>query len=157
MGWGQNVLTLKVFMTALTGVISYPIPAYQNLPINANFYVPNRFVISAVSLGFTTIITTTQDLNYVIGQEVKMIIPPSYGCRQLNEKKGFVISIPSSNQVEVSINSLENVDAFINANSLIELAQILSVGDINTGILNANGRSSTGTFIPGSFINISPQ
>jgi len=144
-------------MTVLAGVISYPIPAYQNLPIDAQFYVPNRFVISAVTLGLTTFVTTTEDLNYVIGQEVKMIIPPSYGCRQLNERQGFVISIPDTDQVEISIDSSQNVDAFINANSSIEVAQILAIGGINSGVLNSSGRSLTGTYIPGSFINISPQ
>lgn len=144
-------------MTALTGVISYPIPAYQNFPIQAEFYVPNRFVISAIVLGQTTLVTATENLNYVIGQEIRLIIPPSYGCRQLNQKKGFVISLPALDQVEIAIDSSINVDQFVNGNSLTEVAQIVAIGDINTGYLNSHGRSPQGTFIPGSFINISPQ
>jgi len=135
-------------------VISYPIPAYQNLPIEPQFYQPSRFVISAIALGVTTVVTTTVNNNYVIGQLVRLIIPPSFGTRQLNEQQGYVISIPNPNQVELTIYSV-GFDAFINSTATTQ-AQILAIGDINTGVTNANGRSSTGTFIPGSFINISP-
>jgi len=135
-------------------VISYPIPPYSNLPINAQYYEPSRFVISAISLGQTTIITTTINNNYVIGQLVRLIIPPSFGTRQLNEQEGYVISIPAANQVELNIYSV-GFDLFINSTATTQ-AQILAIGDINSGTQNSNGRSNTGTFIPGAFINISP-
>jgi len=135
-------------------VISYPIPPYSNLPINAQYYEPSRFVISAISLGQTTIITTTINNNYVIGQLVRLIIPPSFGTRQLNEQEGYVISIPTANQVELNIYSV-GFDLFINSTATTQ-AQILAIGDINSGTQNSNGRSNTGTFIPGAFINISP-
>lgn len=142
-------------MATTTGVITYPTPAYQNLPIDAQFYIPGRFVISAVTLGVTTTITTSLDHNYVIGQEVRLIIPPSFGCRQLNESKGFVLSIPNLNQVNVSIDSSMNVDAFI-ASTASTVAQILAIGDVNTGVTNTQGRVNNSTFIPGSFLDISP-
>lgn len=137
-------------------VISYPIPAYSNLPIHAEYYAPSRFVIFAITLGQNTTVTTTADTNYVIGQLVRLIIPPTYGSRQLNESEGYVLSIPASNQIVLSINSSRNVDPFINSNATTK-AQILAIGDTNTGVINANGRRNTGTYIPGSFINISPQ
>lgn len=142
-------------MTTLTGVISSPIPPYANVPIQANFYQPSRFVISAVTLGFTTIVTTSSDHNYVIGQEVRLIIPPSFGCRQLNDMQGFVISIPNTNQVEINIYSLGG-DPFVSSSASTQ-PQILAIGDINSGKINSTGRLNTGTYIPGSFINISPQ
>ncbi len=135
-------------------VISYPIPAYQNLPIESQFYKPSRFVISAITLGQTTLVTTTENMNYTIGQLVKFIIPPEYGTRQLNEQQGYVISIPSSNQVEVEISSAQ-MDPFISA-SASNQPQILAIGDINSGVTNSSGRSNNITYIPGSFINISP-
>lgn len=136
-------------------VISYPIPAYSNVPIQADFYQPSRFQISAISLGITTTVTATADMNYVIGQLVRFIIPPTFGTRQLNERQGYVIGLPAVNQVTVDINST-GMDAFINSAATTK-AQILAIGDINSGVLNSSGRRSNGTYILGSFINISPQ
>lgn len=138
-----------------TTVISYPIPAYQNLPIHAEYYAPSQFFISTVILGWTTIIQTTIDMNYLIGQEVRLIIPPQFGCRQLNGLAGFVLSIPAPNQVELSINSTKNVDPFT-ASSATTQPQILAIGDINNGQVSTNGPQIL-TFIPGSFINIGPN
>lgn len=130
-----------------------PIALFNNLPIQAQFYVPSRFVISAIALGPTTTITTTEDHDYVIGQEVRLIIPPSFGSYQLNETKGFVLSIPASNQFELDINTTVNVDAFISS-SATTVAQCLAIGDVNTGQINT-GRTNNLTWIPGSFRNIS--
>lgn len=142
-------------------VISYPIPAYSNVPIQPEFYQPRRFVISAISLGLTTTITTTLNMDYVIGQLVRLIIPPTFGTRQLNEAQGYVIAIPSANQVTLDINS-QGFDPFINSLATTK-AQILAIGDVNTGYVSSTGRSiptidgDTQIEIPGSFINISPQ
>lgn len=136
-------------------VISYPISAYQNVPIAPQFFQPSRFVISAITRGITTTVTTTVDQNYVVGQLIRFIIPPSFGIRQLNEQQGYVISIPAVNQVVVDIDS-RFMDPFI-ASSATTKAQILAIGDTGNGTVNATGRRSTGTTIPGSFINISPQ
>ena len=143
-------------MTALTGVISYPIPAYSNLPIDADFYEPSRFVISAITLGQTTTVTTTAAHNYVIGQQVRLIIPTAFGCRQLNESSGFVLSLPSTTQVQIDIYSAGG-NPFISATATTASPQILAIGDINSGQINNNGIISTLSYIPGSFINISPQ
>lgn len=139
-------------------VLTYPIPAYQNLPIEPEFYQPSRFVISNISLGIKTLVTTSVNHNYVIGQECRLLIPSSFGCYQLNEVTGYVLSIPMSNQVELSINSLRNVDPFIaSSDTYPSVAQIVAVGDLNSGQINSNGRIQNITYIPGSFINISPQ
>jgi len=135
-------------------VISYPIPPYANVPIHAEYYEPSRFVISAITRGLTTTVTTTTDNNYFIGQLVRFIIPPTFGIRQLNEQEGYVLSIPSSNQVEVDIDS-RFMDAFISSPATTK-AQILAIGDVNSGAININGRINNTTFIQGSFINISP-
>lgn len=137
-------------------VISYPIPAYQNVPIRADFYQPRRFDISAITLGQETTVTTSVNHDYVIAQEVRLIIFPGYGCIQLNGLKGFVISIPSPNQVVITIDSSQNVDPYISA-MLENSCQILAIGDVNTGVINTSGRTNQITYIPGSFINISPN
>ncbi len=141
-------------MSKYAGTISGPIAPYSNVPIQAGFYAPNQFFISAISLGQTTVITTSVDHNFVISQEIRLIIPPSFGCRQLNEQSGFVLSIPASNQVRVSIYSLGG-DSYI-ASTATTKAQILPIGDISNGQINSNGRVNSSLNIPGSFINISP-
>lgn len=136
-------------------VISYPIPVYQNLPIHAEYYTPSQFFISAIILGIITTIQTTENLNYSIGQEIRLIIPSEFGSRQLNGLTGIVLAIPASNQVNVSIDSSQNVDAFILSSAPTQ-AQILAIGDVNNGQASSAGPNIP-TFIPGSFINISPQ
>ncbi len=144
-------------MVSVGTVVSYPIPAYANVPINSDFYQPGVFDIAALSLGTTTTVTTSTAQNYVIGQLIRLLIPTTFGSYQLNERQGYVISIPSTTQVVVTIDSTM-ADAFIAGPTTgPSVAQILAIGDINTGATNASGRSSTGTYIPGSFINISPQ
>jgi|SRR5579872_898053 len=133
-----------------------PVAPYNNVPINPQYYKPSRFVISAVSLGETTTITTTVNMNYVIGQLVRLLIPPSFGCVQLNEQEGYVISIPAANQVVLDIDSSLDVDPFISS-SATTVAQIIAVGDINTGTVNPTGRVMNGTYIPGAFVDISPN
>lgn len=131
-----------------------PIAVYNNLPIESQNYQPSRFVISAITLGQTTTITTTVNNNYVVGQEVRLLIPSSFGSYQLNEQTGFVISIPAPNQFVLNIDSSMNVNAFISSMATTQ-AQCVAVGDVNTGQTNT-GRTNNLTFIPGSFINISP-
>lgn len=144
-------------MVAQGTVLSPPIPLYQNFPIHTEFYLPNRFVIQDITLGKTTIVTMTQIHNYVIGQNTRLLVPSAFGSYQLNEVTGYVISIPSANQVELSIDSLRNVDTFILSSVIYpSVAQILAIGDINNGNISDSGRISNKTFIEGSFINISP-
>ncbi len=148
-------------MTAST-VISYPIPANQNEPIQANYYQPSQFFIQDITLGQTTTITATTDMNYSIGQVIRLIIPAYFGSYQLNNQIGIVIEIPADNQVITTINSSQDVDAFIAFTPPSPLlmpyvaAQILAIGDVNNGTTNSQGRANNGTNPPGSFINISP-
>jgi hypothetical protein len=143
-------------MTSFGTVISYPIPPYSNVPIESDFYQPSQFFISNITLGQMTLVTTTINMNYVVGQLVRLLIPSSFGCIELNQREGFVFSIPAPNQVEVGIDSSQNVSAFT-ASSASTQPQIIPIGDVNTGSINASGRLMNKTFIPGSFINISPQ
>lgn len=140
-------------MTTLTGVISYPIPAYSNVPIEPQFYQPKIFDISAMSYGTYTTVTTSVDHDYVIGQLIRLVIPAQDGCYNLNGQTGYVLSVPSDSQVVVGINS-KGSDAFANNNTR-QSAQIAAIGDVNSGQVNT-GHTNNLTYIPGSFINISP-
>lgn len=131
-----------------------PIALYNNFPIEPDNYSPRFFFIEDITLGQTTLVETTEDHDYVIGQECRLIIPPSNGCRQLNQVKGFVISIPSDTEVVLDIDSSRNVDQFQSSSANTQ-PQILAIGDLNTGTTNS-GRTNNTTYIPGSFRNISP-
>ena len=132
-----------------------PIAPENNPKINPQYYLPSVFDISAINLGQFTTITTSVNHNYVVGQLVKLLIPPSYGSFQLNGMLGYVNSIPAPNQVVTSINSTLS-NAFVIGPTTTP-AQIIAVGDINSGPINAQGRVNNGTFIPGSFLDISPN
>lgn len=136
-----------------------PRPAYANPPIEPQFFAPDVFTIVSIGLGDVTTVTTATTFygatsNYVVGQTVRFVIPRFYGCQQINNMIGIVIAILGINQFTVDINS-KNYDAFIaTAPYAPNPAQVVAVGDVNTGVINM-GRSNNGTFIPGSFVNIS--
>lgn len=138
-------------MSAITG----PIPAYQNLPIEPQNYNPSRFDISDITFGQTTVVTCTEDMNYVIGQLTRLVIPPYCGCRELNQVESYVVSLPSSDSVELDLNTNTGFNSFIAPSSSQTQAQILPIGDVNTGIISSTGRNTPTTNIPGSFINVS--
>lgn len=140
----------------MSGFVIGPVPAESNPSIESQFYQPNLFNISAITRGQTTTVTTTVDHNYVVGQLVRLIIPPLFGANQLNEQSGLVISIPASDSVVLTIFSL-NADPFVaNPSARTTQPQILAIGDLNSGQINT-GRTGNTTYVPGSFINISPQ
>lgn len=132
-----------------------PIAPENNPTINPQYYEPSRFDISAITEGKTTIVTTSVDHNYVIGQLVRLIITPTFGAYQLNNQSGYVINVPASNQVEIDIYS-QFYDAFNASGTGKTPSQIMAIGDGNSGDVNASGRTNNGTYILGSFINISP-
>lgn len=140
---------------AITG----PIPLYNNPTPNPQYYKPWKFNISAITQGKTTLVTlvipSVTVLNLVIGQLVRFIIPPTYGIRQLNEVPGYIIDITLPDQVTIDIDS-RFFDPFI-ASSQPTPAQLIPVGDVNTGAINVTGAQSTKTFIDGSFRDISPN
>jgi hypothetical protein len=131
-----------------------PIPPYTNPPIQPFNYEPRRFIISAVSLGQNTLVTATKNMDYVIGQLVRLLIPNGYGCTQLDGTYGYVIEIPSVNQVLVAIDSSSNVNQFIDISGR-QQPQIIPVGDVNSGVISNNGVNVPSTAVPGAFINIS--
>jgi hypothetical protein len=141
----------------MTNTFPGPVPPESNPPINPQYYAPRQFFISNVALGTTTTVTTSVNHDYVVGQLVRLLIPPTYGCSQLNEQQGYVLSIPAANEVVVGIYSAGG-NAFISSPTYGPTKpQIIAVGDVNNGVINSSGRTNTGTFIPGSYINISPN
>ena len=134
---------------------SGPVPPYSNPPIQPQNYMPSRFVISDITLGISTTVTTELPMNYVVGQLVRLLIPQGYGCVQLNGFYGYVIGIPAPNQVILNIDSsIQIFNEFINFNGRTP-PEIIAIGDINSGIISSTGRNMPETTVPGAFINIS--
>lgn len=141
-------------MTSVGTVVSGPVPPYSNPPIQPYYYQPSQFFINGVTLGQTTTVTTTTDLNYVVGQLVRLLIPESFGCYQLNGVLGYVLDIPASNQVVLSIDSSRNVNAY-KTSTATTVPQIVAVGDINSGVTGVPAMVNSIINLPGAFINIS--
>jgi len=141
-----------------------PTAPESNPRITPWYYQPSVFEIAGITRGLTTIVTITPSSingvtvqpNYVIGQLVKILIPFYYGMRQINTQKGYVLSVPSSTSVIIDIDS-RAYNAFIpNPVYGPTLPQVVAIGDINQGQINGSGRVNQITYVPGSFINISP-
>lgn len=111
-------------------------------------YFPGVNVIEAITTGSTTTIDTTSAHNFVVGQEVALRIPTVWGTTQLNSLPnvttpgspiyGYVIAVTDYNTVVLNIDST-SFTAF-NSNqpmssgvSGLTFAQIVAVGDVNTG------------------------
>lgn len=144
-------------------ILNGPQAPESNPPIEPQFFVPNNFTITAIALGRSTTVTLANTFygsspNYVIGQQVRFLIPSFYGASPLSGQQGLVIALPAANQVTVNIDTSINYNAFKPTPSYGPTPpQLLPIGDVNTGTINSSGRLNNGTFIPGAFINISPE
>lgn len=131
-----------------------PIPPFNNPTPQPQYFEPSLFFISAITQGLTTVVSTSVDHNYVIGQQVRIKIPEFNKMIQINGQTAFVISIPASNQIEINVDS-RSFDPFSTSTNRNQ-PQIAAIGDINNGIVSSTGRSLPTTTMPGSFQNISP-
>jgi len=130
--------------TALSGS---PSGAYVKKVLYPYLYFPGTTVISSITTGSTTTIDTTSAHNFVVGQEVAFRIPTLWGTTQLNSLPntttpgspvyGYVVAVTDYNTVVVNIDS-SSYSAFTSnmtvAQSVgLSFAQIVAVGDVNTG------------------------
>jgi hypothetical protein len=118
-------------------------------------YAPGDSIISAITTGTTTTIVTTAPHNYVVGQEVAFRIPSVWGTTQLNSLPnatipgspiyGFVVSVTNSTTFVVNINSTGFTAFNTNIPFLsfvgLKFAQVVAVGDVNTGGLQISSGS----------------
>jgi hypothetical protein len=109
-------------------------------------YLPQDNVVSAVTTGATTTIATTMYHNFYVGQEIAFRVPTLWGTTQLNSLPnglipgspiyGYVVSLTDNWTFVCSINST-GFTAFNTNQSAIPSnwtpAQVLAVGDVNTG------------------------
>ncbi len=130
--------------TALSGS---PAGATVKKVLYPYLYFPGQTFISAITTGTTTTIDTTDAHNFVVGQEVAFRIPSQWGTVQLNSLPntltpgapvyGYVIAVTDYNTVVVNIDSSAytafNSNQTVAATPGLSYAQIVAVGDVNTG------------------------
>ena len=119
----------------------------------AGKFYPFKCFITAIVNGMTTLVTTSVDHMFVIGNQIMFFIPKGWGITQLNHLSGYVIDIPSQNQVTVNINTL-TFDAFTTPTPtsfvVIDYPEIAPVGDSNTGTLSPGGVPILPITVPGA-------
>lgn len=140
-----------------------PTPAFTNVPIAPQFYLPSYFQISNIQFGAQTQITVLpnfgRSLNFVVGQQVLFDIPNLYGTFQLSGKTGYVTEIVDTTNFKVNIDTSEGYTTFIpTPTGVRQIPQVIPSGTINTGniITNPADISLVNLGIPGSFTNTQP-
>lgn len=110
-------------------------------------YFPGVSIITAIDLAATTTVHTTSAHNFVVGQQVAFRIPENWGTVELNSLPniltpgapmyGYVIAVTDYNTVVVNINSTAytafDSNPTVNESFGMTYAQIVAVGDVNTG------------------------
>lgn len=138
--WNSN-------QSAYTALAASPTGATVKKVLYPYLYFPGTTVISAITTGTTTTIDTASAHNLVVGQEVALRIPSLWGTTELNSLPnttspgspiyGYVVSVTDYNTVVLSIDST-GYTAFDSNIAVADVpglsfAQIVAVGDVNTG------------------------
>ncbi len=164
--WNTNQSNYTAFNTATStnNVGSYKQVLYPYL------YAPGASIITGISTGTTTTITTTAAHNFVVGQEVAIrmpqvsgVTPVAWGDSRYNSLPNSIVPGSPIYAYVVAVTDYETVVVNINStgytayNSNIPVAnvpglqypQIVAVGDVNTGGVQI---SSTSALYPPPFI-----
>lgn len=141
-----------------------PTPAFTNVPIAPQFYLPSYFQISNIQFGPQTQITILPNfgrtLNFVVGQEVLLQIPNAYGTYQLNGKIAVVTEIIDTLNFKIDITTSPDLfNAFIpTPTNARQIPQVVPQGTLRNGniIPNPADIPLTDLAVPGSFTNTQP-
>lgn len=167
---GMPQLSNIPFVITVTGATTFTIPyntnqsnftALSGSPSGASvrqvlypyLYFPGVNVITAISTGATTTISTAANHNLVVGNQVDFRISSEWGTTQLSGQNsygqtitGYVTAVNSATQVVVGINStgytaFNSNPTFAQAVAGLTPAQMRTIGDNNTG-------TATNTYLP---------
>ena len=144
------VINWNTNQSTYTAISGSPAASMVKKVLYPFLYLPQDNVISAMTLGTTTTISTTMYHNLEIGQEVAFRVPGFWGTTQLNSLPntiipgspiyGYVVSLTDNWNFVVNINSTTYKAFSVNnvlatSSSLLGLtyAQVVPVGDVNTG------------------------
>lgn len=136
-----------------------PLNRYNLGLFNSGTYTPALHELEDVSQSNPALVTTTDDHDYVVNQQVQFFIPPQWGMRQLNQLKGYVLTIPNPDEFTVTIDTSQ-FDAFITPTPpsfvVIDTAAVVGIGDANYGQSSPGGVVPLPQTIPGAYQNHRP-
>jgi len=148
--WNTNQSNYTAISGAATGTPRVKQVLYPYL------YFPGTTFISAITLGTTTTIDTTDAHNFVVGQQVAFRIPSQWGTVELNSLPNittpgspiyaYVIAVTDYNTVIVNFDS--SAYTAFNSNQTVasvpglSYPQIVAVGDVNTGGVQVSAGSA---------------
>lgn len=111
-------------------------------------FQPLRRLISSITRGNPTTVVTTFDHDYLDGEIVRLIVPDTYGMRQINKLSG-TITVTNDTTFTIDINST-NFDPFVAPANPKQCAQTIPFAEVNSIIQGATqnvlrrGRRTTG-------------
>lgn len=76
---------------------------------------------------------------------------------QLNNLKGYVVSVPSATQIKTTINTSTFDPFVVPMTSTSTVAQVAGIGDSNTGNAAPGGTLPFPMTVPGAFENQPPE
>ena len=129
----------------------------RNPPINPEYYSPNFATLQAVSSinQFQTQITTTEPNEFVVGQLVRFVLADNTGMAVLNEQTAYITALVDNENFIIAFNVV-GANPFFASRNVRQISFVIPVGDVTSGQINSSGRINNLTYMPGSFINISP-
>ncbi len=72
-------------------------------------FVPKYFLIQSIDKGINTVITFTEDHDYVVGEYVSFRCSRENGMREINDQRGKVLAL-TSDTITVDIDSTNYTD-----------------------------------------------
>ena len=145
--WNTSQSQYTAFNTASsTNGVANNVGSFKKV-LYPQLYLPQDDVISAITTGATTTISTAMQHGFQVGQEVAFRIPSAWGTTQLNSLPnsvipgspiyGYVVSVTDLQNFVVSINSSSytaySSNQTIASVSGLSYPQVVPVGDVNTG------------------------
>lgn len=116
-------------------------------------FQPSNFTVYQIDRAREATITTLNNNNFVVGQQVRLNIPRPYGMQQINGQGPLVTSIISPVQFTINLDT-RTYDAFVQFPTYPGKTppQVNAIGDQN---LTNSSPLNNGETIEGAFMNIS--
>ncbi len=92
----------------------------------ANYYVPNRQQVSAITNANPAVVTTTQNHGYLTGLEVRFFFPSNFGMMQVNGNI-YEITVLSPTTFSIPTDST-NFDVF-GGSTASQVPEVIPVGE----------------------------